>query len=614
MNTSNYAGRILLFTVTALASAIACAQTPSTLKDAVELAVDQNPEVKLRFHNLQAAVQERKAAEGAWLPSLDLEVVNGNYETLRPDLSAPYGYDGNRASLLLRQILFDGMATAREVRRLSYSQQAAYYDLLSVSNSTGLEVARAYLDVLRYRELVTLAATNFTNHQEVRDRLEQKARAGVGRKVDLEQANGRQALAESNWLTEVSNLHDVSARYQRLVGVLPAADLQPPAALTASSTSGTTFLVDAVRRNPDFLGSVATIRAYRADASVRRAGYYPTVELRARQSTEVNQAGVTGDYRDTALELVLNYNLFRGGSDKARISQYRSKLDSAFDLRDKTCRDLWQTGEIAYNDFKRMDGLIALLSQHELSTSKARQAYQQQFEIGQRSLLDLLDTENELYQARRALANAQYDQQLVGYRLQATNGTLLSALQLQPLSIDDQNSPGGGTDADDDLMLCNNQLPNLPTLDRTADVPALPVELVAPVPVVAAEPAPVPKAVPNACAQLPDVVQGWIASWNAKQTSNYLSYYAQNFTPALGLSHNAWENLRKKRITKQGDIKAEITDIQPLSCDAKSAEVAFKQEYGSVDYRDHVEKVLSLQQTDGAWKIVRETVTKGRTY
>ena len=250
----------------------------------------------------------------------------------------------------------------------------------------------------------------------------------------------------------------------------------------------------------------------------------------------------------------------------------------------------------------------------DLSTSKARQAYQQQFEIGQRSLLDLLDTENELYQARRALANAQYDQQLVGYRLQATNGTLLSALQLQPLSIDDQNSPGGGTDADDDLMLCNNQLPNLPTLDRTADVPALPVELVAPVPVVAAEPAPVPKAVPNACAQLPDVVQGWIASWNAKQTSNYLSYYAQNFTPALGLSHNAWENLRKKRITKQGDIKAEITDIQPLSCDAKSAEVAFKQEYGSVDYRDHVEKVLSLQQTDGAWKIVRETVTKGRTY
>ena len=57
-----------------------------------------------------------------------------------------------------------------------------------------------------------------------------------------------------------------------------------------------------------------------------------------------------------------------------------------------------------------------------------------------------------------------------------------------------------------------------------------------------------------------------------------------------------------------------ITDIKPLSCDAKSAEVAFKQEYGSLDYRDSVEKVLSLQQVDGVWKIVRETVTKGRTF
>ncbi len=618
MKKKNFAGRALVLTMTVLSAALACAQVPSNLKDALAQAIDQNPEVRLRFHNLQAAVQERKAAEGAWLPSLDLEVVNGNYDTLRPDLTAPYGYDGNRASLQLRQVLFDGMATAREVRRLSYSQQAAYFDLLSISNSTGLEVVRAYLDVLRYRELVALAAANFSAHQEVQDRLAQKTRAGVGRKVDLEQATGRLALAESNWVTEVSNLHDVSARYQRLVGALPAADLPPLSVAKVDSPSGSSYLADAVRRNPDFLGAVATIRAYRADASVRRAGYYPTLELRARQSTEVNQAGVTGDYRDSSLELVLNYNLFRGGSDKARISQYRSKLDSAFDLRDKTCRDLWQTGLIAYNDYQRMGNLIQLLAQHELSTAKARQAYQQQFEIGQRSLLDLLDTENELYQARRALANAEYDQQLAGYRLQANNGTLLSALNVQPLSIDDNETPSGGTDSDDDLMQCNSQMPDQPTLDRSLEVRPAPVELPTPAPLPAPTPtpvaAPVPKALPNACSQLGDVVQGWIGSWNAKQTGNYLGYYASNFTPALGLSRQAWETLRKKRISKQGDIKAVITDIKPLSCDAKSAEVAFKQEYGSLDYRDSVEKVLSLQQVDGVWKIVRETVTKGRTF
>ena len=609
------AGKFLALTATALGCALACAQTPTTLKGAVERAILQNPEVKYRFHNLEAAQEERKSAEGAWFPRVDLEAATGTYNTLRPSLASTLGYSGNRASIQLRQVLFDGFATRNEVRRLSYSQQTAYYELLSASNQTGLETARAYLDVLRYRDLLTLAASNYSTHLEVHNRLEQKTKAGVGRRVDLEQASGRLALAESNWLTEASNLHDVSARYQRLVGDLPATSLAPADPLKAGVTSGATFLTDAVKKNPDFLGAVSTIRAYRADAAFRRSAYAPTVELRARQSYETNQSGVTGDYRDSALELVLNYNLYRGGADKAKIKQYLHKLDSAFDLRDKTCRDLWQTGQIAYNDSTRLANQIQLLAQHELSTSKARQAYQQQFDIGQRSLLDLLDTENELYQVRRALANAEYDQKLAEVRLLATNGSLLSALKLQAMPVSEPD-PSGGAEEEDGLMQCSNFMPVVPVLDRTVearpvvepDPIAQPARVPLTSPVVVTPPPPAP------CTQLPQWVDGWISAWNGKQLTSYLGYYADKFTPALGMSRSAWESLRKKRINKQGDIKAVISDIKPLSCDGKTAEVAFKQEYGSVDYRDTVEKTLSLEQIDNNWKILRETVTKGRTF
>lgn len=611
-------GKVLVITVATLGVVAAFAQTPTTLKSAVEQAILQNPEVKLRFHNLEAAQQERKVAEGAWLPRVDLEAATGAYNTLRPSLSSSLDFSANRASIQLRQTLFDGFATLYDVRRLSYSQQAAYYELLAASNQIALETARAYLDVLRYRDLVALAATNYTTHLEVHERLEQKTKAGVGRRVDLEQASGRLALAESNWLTEASNLHDVSARYQRLVGELPAATLAPADPLKASIPSGQTFLSAAVKKNPEFLGAVSTLRAYRADSQVRRSAYSPTLEFRARQSFETNQSGVTGDYRDSALELVLNFNLYRGGSDKARIKQYLSKLDSAFDLRDKTCRDLWQTGQIAFNDSVRLGNQIPLLAQHELSTSKARQAYQQQFDIGQRSLLDLLDTENELYQARRALANAEYDKKLSEARLLATDGSLVSALQLRAMTGSDSD-PSGGAEEDDSLMLCSNQMPALQVLDRTIEPRPIAIAPAPPVtPVVVPVPAPVPAstqaAPPNQCAQLPQVVEGWISAWNGKRTGDYLGYYASNFTPALGMSRSAWESLRKKRINKQGDIKAVISDIKPLACDAKTAEVSFKQEYGSVDYRDSVEKTLSLEQVGGNWKILRETVTKGRTF
>ena len=390
----------------------------------------------------------------------------------------------------------------------------------------------------------------------------------------------------------------------------------PPQPLVGAMPQGIEFLRGAVAQNPDFLASVSTLRAYRADMNLRKSPLYPTLEFRARQSFETNQSGVTGDYRDSVLELVLSYNLFRGGSDIARVKQYASKLNVAFDLRDKACRDVWQTGQIAYNDSVRLGSQIKLLQQHELSTSKARVAYQQQFDIGQRTLLDLLDTENEYYQARRALANAEYDLHLSHARVLASSGSLLQALQLRPLSTD-LPSTAGGTEDQDDLMECSSH--TLPSIEKTpvpvaSPKPAPLAPLPAPVVVAPAPVAPKPDPVAQACTQIPSAVQTWLAAWNSKDANSYLGHYADNFIPAMGLSRNAWENLRKKRIGKQGDIQTTISDIKPLACDARTAEVSFKQEYGSVDYRDSVEKTLSLTRVGDSWKIVRETVTKGRTF
>ena len=598
----------------------AAQSSPSTLKDAVERGILQNPEVKLRFHNLEAAKAERRGAEGAWLPRVDLEVAGGRYETLTPTLGSTVNYPDNRASLQLRQTLFDGFATLHEVRRLSYAQQAAYFDLLSVSNQTAQEVARAYLDVLRYRELVQLAADNFTNHLEVHDRLSQKVAAGVGRKVDLEQASGRKALAESNWLTEVSNLHDVTVRYQRLVGVLPPATLAAVDPMTEYVKPAAGYAAEAVRTNPDFLSAVATLRSYRSDSQARKAAYYPTLELRARQGVETNQSGVYGSYRDSALEVVLNVNLYRGGSDRARIDQYVAKLGSAYDLRDKACRDIWQTGEIAFNDSQRLSAQITLLSQHELSTSKALQAYQQQFDIGQRSLLDLLDTENELYQARRALSNAEYDLKLAAVRVLANSGTLLDSLKLRSLAPDAPNASGNAQD-EDAMMQCDSQIPVTPALDRTFTPRPVNTPVAAATSAAAATPIPAPIQTPTpssntdaACAQLPRVVDTWRSAWNRKDVPGYLAAYSKQFTLPKGMDRDQWEAMRKGRIGKQGDITISIAKLTTLRCDAKTAEVSFSQEYASPDFKDTVSKNLSFEMIQGTWKITREAVTKGRAY
>jgi adhesin transport system outer membrane protein len=592
------------------------AQPANSLKDAVERAVLNNPEVRFRHQNLLAMTGEQDAAKGGWYPKIDLSVESGNKSSLTPVAPSSDSYTNSKTKLELRQMLFDGFSTNLNVNRLGHSRLASYYELLSASDQIALSATGAYIDVLRYRELVTLARDNYTNHADVHARVEDRVNAGVGRRVDLEQAAGRLALAESNWGVEVSNLRDVSIRYQRVVGEAPADVLQPAPNLTKALPSRNKFVENTVHNNPDFLGAVSTLRAYRAEAKLRESPNYPTLEFVASQSSEINRSGSSGYYRDNAVQLVLNYNLYRGGSDSARIRQYAAKLNSAFYLRDKTCRDVRQTALIALNDVIKLEEQIGLLAQHKLATIKAREAYRQQFDIGQRSLLDLLDTENELFQSRRSLTNAEEDYQLAKARVLAINGSLLPTLQLRP--IQNEVPPlAAGTEVNDDELLCNTALPEQITLDRFT-LPLASAPRITVTPLVAQTVAPPVAAPPvpdkSSCQSITPAVEKWIAAWSKKDINGYFSSYSDAFVPAQNLNRAQWETLRKQRISKQSSISIVAKNIMPTQCNSKTSQVSFTQEYGSDDYRDSIEKTLSMEYVNGQWKILRETVTKGRTF
>src|SRR3546814_190706 len=131
------------------------------------------------------------------------------------------------------------------------------YELLSTMQNTALEVVRTYIDIQRFRQLVAYAQDNYITHKQLFDRIQERVEAGVGRRVDLEQASGRLALAEANLLTELTNLHDVEARYQRLVGELPPATVSDVDFYKAGvETTATEALQLAYRQNPALLSTI----------------------------------------------------------------------------------------------------------------------------------------------------------------------------------------------------------------------------------------------------------------------------------------------------------------------------------------------------------------------
>lgn len=443
------------------------ASAAATLPETVEQAILHNPEVLARYHALRAAEDAKDVARGGWMPQVNIQGYAGQENHDYPGTKTGW-YNHPGAALQLRQVLFDGLATYHDVKRAGFTKLTRYYELLDTSDSTALGAVQAYLDVLRYRRLVELARDNWATHREVFSQIEDRVKAGVGRRVDLELAAGRLALAQSNWLTETSNLHDVVQRYYRIVGRLPADSLAEAPAVSADLPRDTNPLPSAVAASPAFRAAVANMRAARAEKSQNRAANLPTLELQLARNYERNLDGATGTYNSSEAKVVLNYNLFRGGADQARVRQSSELFYAAQDQRDKVCRDLAQTTAIALNDARALREQSTLLDQHSLSTQKARDAYRQQFDIGQRTLLDLLDTENELFEARRAQTRGDYDRQLADFRVLASAHQILSALKLAPIAKQAPEEDSSEVPAEDAAVNCASEHYLAPTLDTAA--------------------------------------------------------------------------------------------------------------------------------------------------
>ncbi|MDD2728997.1 TolC family outer membrane protein [Malikia sp.] len=421
------AGAVLALT----GSAVLAQALPTLLVAAAQKAVVSNPEVQARWREFNGAGADREAGTAGYKPQVDMTLGVGLERKDASSAGSETDYTRAGGELRLTQMLFDGMYTRSELKRLGYAKLVRYYELIETSENISLEALRAYADVARHTELVEEARSNYLEHKSTALQIWQKASAGVGRRVDLEQANGRIALAESNLLTEQSNLHDVSARYLRIMGekpLLKIARLPDGLKLQGLPTSAIDALQRGLPSSPTINAAYENVRASRAQVESRQSAYWPRVDFRIRESWGRSTDSVAGRQRDQVAEVLLNYNLYRGGYDQAREKRAVEYQFQARDLQEKACRDVRQTLSIAYQDMVKLKEQLGYLDTHRLSTEKALQAYRQQFEIGQRSLLDLLDTQNELFEANRAHINARYDQIIAQARTLSGMGKLTAAL------------------------------------------------------------------------------------------------------------------------------------------------------------------------------------------
>ncbi len=401
-----------------------------TLQEAVEHTLQTNPEVRAAVHELQARGHEVRQARAAYLPSVDVDAGYGQ-EVRNAPATGNEDVDLQRRELGLsaEQMLFDGFAATTEVNRQKARVESAQFELAALSEELALRTARVYLAVLRHAELLDLARQTLWEHQNIHDQMQLRLKTGTGSKADFDQIEARLALANANMIVAQNNFADAQSAFHRVTGLYPTLEsMSVPASLATLPESRQLALDQALVQHPVLLGAKADTEAARQQYKAAASNYYPRITLEADKRWDDNIGGIEGNDEDLIVAVRLRYNLFSGGADRARRKQTAALVEESKDVRNNSRRQIIESLNLSWNAYDALNAQYAFLQKHVSAAEATKEAYREQFNIGRRTLLDLLNTENEVTESRKALINANIDRILAHYRILSAMGTLVESL------------------------------------------------------------------------------------------------------------------------------------------------------------------------------------------
>ena len=423
--------RVLAPLYSGIVLAIACSQAQAiTLSEAIQSTLDNHPELHASMNDRLSSDEEVKIAKGGYLPTVDLLAGYGRENTDSPSTRALGDHNKETlnyrdAELRLRQMLFDGFNTPNEVARTKAVVNSKAYYVLGTAEGLALRTVEVYLEVLKRREMVTLAQNNLQAHTRIHDQIGMRNDRGVGSTADFDQAEARLALAANNLYTEQVNLADAEANFFSATGRMPD-QLESPATIKGEMPGDLLIARQAVVDNNPYLKSAqADVNAAEKQYEVAKSPFYPRFDVELATSADDNVQGDEGHYNTWRAAVVMNYNLFNGMRDKARLQSAAHQINQSMDIRNNALRVINENLSLAWNAMENARLQTSKARDYAEYTSRVREAYQQQFGLGQRTLLDLLDSDNELFTANRRYSEVRYTEEFSMYRVISAMGDLL---------------------------------------------------------------------------------------------------------------------------------------------------------------------------------------------
>lgn len=428
---------LILASAFCLASGPAVAQQAFTITDAIKQAVQTNPGVTEAAANRRATEAELRQNQSTLLPQIRLQAEYGPEKLTRYDITPPPAGDGEwrkdsrEASIVVRQLLFDGLSSINEIWRQTARVDAAAARVHERTELIALDAAEAYVDVVRYIRLIALAQENVAAHRSLTSEVRKRYDGGRSGEGDLQQAEERLSGAEAVLAEFRIRLDDARAKYRRSVGLEPH-NLRFPGRLPSLPNSKDDSLAIALRHNP-------TLRAAASDAEAAKYGFratsgafMPTISLEGRATKGVDSQDILGKREDLSGKIVASWDIYRGGQDMWRRSEMADRMIEQTQRLARLQRDAFESLDKAWAARTLTSDRLASLTRQSEAARRVIDAYTKEYELGQRTLIDLLDSRNSYFNSLVSIISTRAVAVFADYQLLAAMGHLLDYIKTAP--------------------------------------------------------------------------------------------------------------------------------------------------------------------------------------
>jgi adhesin transport system outer membrane protein len=412
-----------------------------TLKESIVEAIDTNPVVQERLKNYRGTQQDLNVAESEYYPKLDLRLSAGinkqgmlknstdgnDYDHLVPENT----YGSYESSIILTQNLFDGFGTENKVDYQEARILAAAYNYVEKANDIAFKMTNAYLNVVKSYELLQTARENVQINEAIYSKVKDLFDSGLTTDSEVKKIQSALSLSRSNLTVQMNNTKDNEYNFRRILGRMPdITKLQKPEMNLAMPDSIERAALYAINHNPSLIVSRYNIKGAQSLWKQHKKEYYPTVDLEVSQTYNDYENSPSLDQADDRfkIRIVMNYNIFRGGADRANAQKDISKINQEIEIKRDLKRQVIEGLDLSWNAYEMIGLQLKDLYEYRKFSEKTLELYKEEYDLGRRSLLDLLSAQNDVINSRTQIITAEYDRLFAKYRV-------LDAMGLLPMAI-----------------------------------------------------------------------------------------------------------------------------------------------------------------------------------